>query len=115
MTSTISVQEYAEPMCSAETCWEMSRMRRRNLRQRSRAAPASNVLLRALIGPIRSFDDRPVVVPGIAGLLERLLPAVGVVVVLGGQDPLHEHRALLGRAVGVDLDVALAGRQALHL
>ena len=35
-------------MCSAPTCWEMSRMRRRKRKQRARAALASNELRKAI-------------------------------------------------------------------
>src|SRR4051794_1416851 len=40
--STISRQEKAPAMCSAETVCDISRMRLRSLRQRARSAPASN-------------------------------------------------------------------------
>src|SRR5438045_7074574 len=46
MTSTISRQEKAGATCSADTCCETSRIRRRYARQRWRAAAASKLLRR---------------------------------------------------------------------
>src|SRR5579871_4881991 len=160
MASTISVHEYAEPICSACTCCEMSRMRLRYCKQRARAAATSKKLRRVMSCIVRlperglgsrqgraaaavacrktpvdsiastpralrpqarrgSFrpllDDGPVIIAGVAGLLEQLDPAVRIVVELGGQDPFLEQRLLLRRAVGIDLDKAAARRQALDL
>src|SRR5690349_5710032 len=118
MASTISVHEYAEPICSAWTCWEMSRMRLRYCKQRARAAVTSKKLRRVMscIGhsqtglppraglaataarniPVDSaastprarsahkrgggsfrplLDDGPVIIAGVAGLLEQPDPA----------------------------------------
>src|SRR5215208_210977 len=150
MQSTISVHEYADPMCSAWTCWEMSRIRLRKRRHRSRAAaslkkfrlviscienfphrrnmvvgarpdPDGPVLLhpghafRAACGGCskRLLDDGPVIIARIAGLVEQLDPAVRVVMEFGGEHPFLEQRLLFRRAIGVHLDEALAGRQAL--
>src|SRR5690349_9405623 len=101
-------------MCSADTFCDMSRMRRRYFLQRALAAAASKVMARLDIGLVLPlFDDGPVVVAGIASLLEDLDPAFGVVVEPRGQHPVLEDGLLLRRAVGIDLHEGAAARNPL--
>src|SRR3990170_3002622 len=116
MESTISVQEKAPPMCSADTFCEMSRMRRRYFLQRALAARTSKMFARLAMGAsLALVDDGPIVVASVARLLEQLDPAVRIVVELGGQPPVLEHRLLLGRAVAVDLHEGMPARHAFNL
>src|ERR1700688_575857 len=61
------------------------------------------------------LEDGPVIVPRIAGALKQLAPLLGPEVGLRRQHPVLEELALLGRAVGIDLDEARARRDALQL
>ena len=75
--------------------------------------------IRLAVKALRSLrpllDDRPVVIPSVAGLVEQANPAIGIVMELGGQHPFLEHCLLLGSAVGIDLHKSTARRQTLHL
>src|SRR5690349_7564619 len=120
--STASMQENAPAACSAVTVCEMSSTRLRKPMQRLRAAAASKVLPRGfscfMPGPILSDVlpvVGPVVVAGVARLLEERDPTGGVVVVLGREDPFLEQALLLGVVVRVHLHEPAAGREALDL
>src|SRR5688572_30087397 len=101
-------------MCSAETRCEISRMRRRCPRQRSRAAAMSK-LMRPPEQRGALLDDGPVVRAGVTGLAEQLAPAGRVIVSLGREHPAQEQLPLVVIAVRVDLDVAAPRSQALDL
>src|SRR6185295_18863772 len=62
-----------------------------------------------------SLQYRPVIVPGVAGLLEQAYPFVRIVVVSGGKHPGEEELALLRGAIGVHLDEAASRREPLDL
>src|SRR6185503_18687156 len=81
---------------------------------KSRFAPF-RLAVKALRSLSPLVDDRPVVIPGVAGLVEQANPAIGIVVKPGGQYPFLEHCLLLGRPVGIDLHESTTGGQTLHL
>src|SRR3954470_7555693 len=120
--STASMQENAPAACSAVTVCEMSRTRLRKAMQRLRAAAASKVLPsgfscfmpRSILRDVLPIVG-PVIVAGIAGLLEERDPTGGIVIVPRGEHPFLEQALLLRVVVGVHLHEAVAGGEALDL
>lgn len=54
------------------------------------------------------LEDGPIVVAGIARVLEQSMPHVGLAVGLGGENPVEKSVALVVVAIGIDLDIAEA-------
>src|SRR5947209_12944741 len=61
------------------------------------------------------FDNRPVIIAGIACLFEKFDPCGRVIVKLGGEHPTLENLFLLRRVVAVDLYERTASGSALNL
>src|SRR5215831_1015239 len=61
--------------------------------------------LLSMVRPPSLLDDRPIVIAGIARLLEELTPAGRVVMRHGGEHPAEKDLLLLGGAVRIDLDI----------
>src|SRR5580765_7724458 len=60
------------------------------------------------------LDDRPIIVAGIAGVLEQRAPHLGLAEGLGSEHPVEKGVALVIVAIGIDLDVAASGRHPLN-
>src|SRR5262245_4323920 len=67
-------------------------------------------------GPLGiDVENRPVIVAGIAGMLEQAIPHVGLAEGFCRQHPVEECVAFLIVAIGVDLDIAAPRRDTLDL
>src|SRR5215813_9217773 len=73
-------------------------------------APRPTPCGRRVMGPpLCTFSDQsPSPIAPIARLLEDLKPPFGIIVELGGQDPVQKQGALLGRVVAVHLHEGLS-------
>src|SRR4051812_8577944 len=66
-------------------------------------------------GPKLSLNDGPEVVAGVAGLLEKRDPFLGIAVVFSRQHPTLEDVSLLRSVIAIDLNESATIRHALDL